>query len=76
MTIAARVATWAAAVALVHVVSAVPASAAGGDLDTRFDSDGQVVTAFPAEAGANALAIQRDGKIVVVGSAGDRFALA
>jgi uncharacterized delta-60 repeat protein len=43
-----------------------PALAAGGDLDTSFGDAGKVIG--PAELGGNAIAIQGDGKIVVVGS--------
>src|SRR5205823_644952 len=43
---------------------------ADGSLDTSFDSDGRVtegIGGFGTQAYANALAIQPDGKIVVVG---------
>jgi uncharacterized delta-60 repeat protein len=53
---------------------------AGGSLDTTFSGDGKVVTNFTAKNDvANAVAIQANGKIVVVGRAGKkggRFALA
>ena len=57
------------------------AIAAAGDLDTSFDSDGKLTTDFFAGPdGAGAVAVQPDGKIVVVGSAvfggGGRFAVA
>jgi uncharacterized delta-60 repeat protein len=46
------------------------ASAEPGDLDSTFDSDGIVITDFPAGGDdvARAVAIQGDGKIVVAGS--------
>jgi uncharacterized delta-60 repeat protein len=56
-----------AAVALV-IGTALPASAAAGDLDPTFGSGGKVSTfvgSTPAEA--NAVAIQADGKIVAAG---------
>ena len=43
--------------------------AAAGDLDITFDTDGRVVTAVGAGSDvANAVAVQADGKIVVVGT--------
>lgn len=40
-----------------------------GNLDTTFDSDGKVTTAILSwDDEASAMAIQRDGKIVVAGS--------
>jgi uncharacterized delta-60 repeat protein len=42
----------------------------GGSLDTTFDFDGIVTTAFAANSVAFALALQPDGKIVVAGNAG------
>jgi uncharacterized delta-60 repeat protein len=45
----------------------VPASAASGDLDPSFGVGGRVTTVFPGGAAANAVAIQPDGLIVVVG---------
>src|SRR5262245_41461348 len=38
-----------------------------GDLDTSFDGDGKVVTDFGKSDFAEGMAIQRDGKVVVVG---------
>lgn len=78
-----------AASALTMIASAA-ASAAPGNLDPTFSSDGKVTTAFFAEANAsatiNAIAVQPDGKIVAAGSAsrsqtsgagsGSEFALA
>src|SRR5437867_2787417 len=59
---------------------ASPALAASGHLDRRFGGDGKVITNFTAGFdGANAVAIQADGKIVAVGGAGGsggRFAVA
>ncbi len=53
---------------------------ADGSLDTSFGSGGIVTTLFSAFAGANSVAIQSDGKIVVAGGASNggasKFALA
>jgi uncharacterized delta-60 repeat protein len=51
------------------------ALATSGELDPAFDGDGQVTTAFSTGAAANGVAIHR-GRIVVVGAAGARFAVA
>ncbi len=40
-----------------------------GTLDTTFSGDGKVITNIGSEASANGIAIQADGKIVVVGKA-------
>jgi uncharacterized delta-60 repeat protein len=48
----------------------------GGTLDPTFGGDGKVTTRFAWYAFAADLAIQADGKIVVVGEANDKFALA
>ena len=58
-----------------------PAHAAAGDLDPTFGGDGKVTTDFgPGQNSAEDVAIQSDGKIVVVGTAnvggGLEFALA
>jgi uncharacterized delta-60 repeat protein len=45
-----------------------------GSLDTSFDGDGKVITAIGVSSGVYGVAIQPDGKIVVVGYSGD-FAL-
>ncbi len=42
------------------------ALAAAGDLDPTFDSDGKVTTAIGSYADAYGVAIQSDGRIVVV----------
>jgi len=50
-----------------------------GSLDRSFGSGGKVTTVITLDAEANALAIEKDGKIVAVGYSGDddgRFALA
>jgi uncharacterized delta-60 repeat protein len=48
-----------------------------GDLDPSFGTNGIVFTDFPGQPeGASDVAIQRDGKIVAVGTAEDGFALA
>ncbi len=51
-------------------LSARPALAASGDLDTTFGGDGKVVTHFQDGGSASGVAIQADGKVVAVGSAG------
>jgi uncharacterized delta-60 repeat protein len=57
-------------------MSVSPAFAASGDLDTTFGGDGKVVTHFQDGGSASGVAVQADGKVVAVGSAGGRFALA
>src|SRR5262245_55508908 len=51
----------------------------GGSLDTSFSTDGMLTTDFPGTTGireeAHALAIDASGKIVVAGTAAQRFAL-
>ena len=50
---------------------------ADGTLDTQFGNGGTITTDFGGDDKANALALQRDGQIVVAGVAGGRdFALA
>jgi len=56
-----------------------PAHAAGGDLDPSFSEDGRELTRFESFGGfgiGTDTALQADGKIVVVGSAGGDFAIA
>lgn len=57
-----------------------PASAASGDLDPAFSSDGKVVTDLGRGADASAVAVQSDGRIVVAGTqpgvAGGRWFIA
>ena len=54
----------------VVVASTTPGVAVtGGDLDPTFGEAGQVTTEFPIGSFASAVAIQPDGKIVVVGAA-------
>jgi len=70
--------TLAVCIPLAVGLLAVPAQAAPGDLDLSFGTGGKVKTDFgPFSNSANAIAIQADSKIVVVGgsSSGD-FALA
>ncbi|GAB3049947.1 hypothetical protein GCM10027053_06070 [Intrasporangium mesophilum] len=55
------------------LVAGVPAEASPGDLDPTFGGHGLVVTDFGGEEGASAVAIQADGKIVVVGEADGDF---
>ncbi len=52
-----------------------PARAAPGDLDPTFGSGGKVVTGFGFASGAQALVVQRDGKLVVAGFSDSRFGL-
>jgi uncharacterized delta-60 repeat protein len=47
----------------------VPVIAAGGDLDASFGTGGTVIATFPGGSYATAVAMQPDGKIVVVGAA-------
>src|SRR5437660_3867080 len=61
-------ATTAAAIMLVFSASGQRAQAAGGDLDPTFGTGGQVTTDFSHSTDiANAVALQPDGKLVVVG---------
>lgn len=56
--------------AAVIVASAVPAASAPGQLDPSFGAGGTVVTEFPSSyAGAHAVAVQADGRIVAAGFA-------
>ncbi|HSH62236.1 MAG TPA: hypothetical protein VK988_21830 [Acidimicrobiales bacterium] len=59
------------AVLLASMLLPVPASAAIGDLDTTFSADGKVTTDLGADEAAHGVAMQRDGKIVVVGETRD-----
>jgi uncharacterized delta-60 repeat protein len=54
---------------LFAIVFAAPAAHAAGELDTTFDGDGKVLTDFGSFESAFDVAIQGDGKIVVVGVA-------
>jgi len=47
-----------------------------GSLDSAFDGDGKVTTAFGADAAGSAVGLQADGKIVLAGTAGSDFAVA
>jgi uncharacterized delta-60 repeat protein len=69
---------WIAALALLLSVAIVPLAVGdAGDLDPSFDGDGMVITDFGKNEHAHGMAIQQDGKIVVVGSDTDRdFVLA
>jgi uncharacterized delta-60 repeat protein len=59
----------AAAIMLVFSASGQSAQAAGGDLDPTFGTGGQVTTDFSHSTDiANAVALQPDGKMVVVGT--------
>src|SRR5438128_3958810 len=58
----------AAAIMLVFSASGQMALAAGGDLDPTFGTGGQVTTDFKHSTDiSNAVALQPDGKLVVVG---------
>jgi uncharacterized delta-60 repeat protein len=57
------------ALALVVTFGAPPASADDGDLDPSFGTGGKATTVFPVGSFATAVAVQDDGKIVVVGAA-------
>jgi uncharacterized delta-60 repeat protein len=55
---------------LLAVAFEVPSAAGlGGDLDPSFGDGGRVITVFPGGSDAHAVAIQPDGRIVVVGAA-------
>jgi len=62
------------AIVVLLVFGVGPAEAAPGDLDLSFGSGG--VAAIPFDLGANALALQADGKLIVAGSDDADFALA
>jgi uncharacterized delta-60 repeat protein len=76
-----RTVVW-AALAVLALIAAAAAFAAGGALDTSFSSDGKVTTDLSARGDfAAAVAVQTDGKIVVAGgsaydTADPKFALA
>ena len=67
---------WVGLLAIVLLWSAASTSAAPGDLDPTFGNGGKVIT---SGGGANAVAIQPDGKIIIAGFNGvgfsDSFAL-
>jgi uncharacterized delta-60 repeat protein len=58
------------------LLATAPAQAAPGDLDASFSGDGKQTTDFAGGEAASDVALQADGKIVAVGSAGDGFAVA
>lgn len=63
--------------AVLSIALAPPAYAAAGDLDPAFGVGGKVTTDFTRKGdSANSLAIQADGRIVVAGKSGPKFALA
>jgi uncharacterized delta-60 repeat protein len=65
--------TTVSALVVIGAVATGVAAAAPGDLDSSFGTGapaGTVVTSIPAFAGANALAVQSDGKLVVAGEVG------
>ncbi|MET0644995.1 MAG: Calx-beta domain-containing protein [Pyrinomonadaceae bacterium] len=51
-------------------ITMTPASAAAGDLDPTFGEGGRVMTDFGGPESANAVAVQPDGRVIVVGVAG------
>ena len=59
----------AGAVAALLAVSALPAAAAPGDVDTSFGQSGLATVPFPSGGAPTAMAVQPDGKVVVVGDA-------
>ena len=70
----------AALIAAAALVVAVPAAAAPSDLDPSFGSGGFVLTEFsspavvePSHAGASAIGVQADGRLVAAGSFNDQF---
>src|ERR1043166_2495067 len=65
--------TWAFALSAAPVLggAAAPARAAAGDLDPTFGGDGRVSTHVDVRfAGANAVTLQADGRLVTAGTAG------
>src|SRR2546428_5353290 len=56
-----------AAIAFGWLIAAMPARAADGDLDARFDYDGLSVQDCGGNDEAQAVAIQPDGKILLAG---------
>ena len=58
------------------IVLVPSAATAAGDLDTSFGGDGKVTTTYPDGSAASAVALQPDGKIVIAGWVGGRFAVA
>ena len=59
-----------AAAVVVLAVTALPASAAPGDLDHTFSGDGKVRTDEPHSHGIVGVAVQSDGKILALGDSG------
>jgi uncharacterized delta-60 repeat protein len=59
----------AGAVAALLAASALPAGAAPGDVDTSFGQSGLATVPFPSGGVPTAMAVQPDGKVVVVGDA-------
>jgi uncharacterized delta-60 repeat protein len=66
----------AAFILAISLSSAPTAYAAAGDLDATFGTNGQVITAFSGFAAGNAVAVQSDGKVVVVGEESNDFTVA
>lgn len=62
-----RAVAWILGPLALLIVTASPAAAPPGDLDTTFDGDGRVTTSFAAFDRAYGVAIQADGKIVAAG---------
>jgi len=65
-----------AAAIMVLIITGQIAQAADGDLDPTFGTDGKVLTDFDHSTDiANAVAVQTDGKLVVVGTRIARYFL-
>ncbi|MEN3332374.1 MAG: hypothetical protein V7641_1739 [Blastocatellia bacterium] len=65
---------FAGGIFVLSLLSSIPVDAGSGDLDPRFGDGGKVLTDFFGNAAeANALAVQRDGKMVAAGSARRAF---
>ncbi|HEX5266591.1 MAG TPA: cell wall-binding repeat-containing protein [Acidimicrobiales bacterium] len=65
----ARSTTVAGALLAVFAASAPPAAAAAGDVNSSFGQSGLAAVPFPNGGATTAMAVQSDGKIVVVGDA-------
>jgi uncharacterized delta-60 repeat protein len=71
----ARARAFSAAALVTSLLAAAPAQATPGDLDPTFSGDGKVVTDFGGSDNGADIAVQPDGKIVVVGTAARDVAL-
>jgi uncharacterized delta-60 repeat protein len=61
---------------IVLLIPALRASAAGGDLDKTFGSNGRVTTDFGKQDRADAVAMDLEGRIVAAGASGNHLILA